>query len=190
MLRQALCAALGQAAVCAVQGIEQEAAAHNARRGDAARYADFYSTALIAICKRYPGGTLYAAYRVGDGAIGVYDRERGVILLGQADSGDYGGQTRFLDAGAVAPDALAQRIHYAMTKGATALLLMSDGVSDAWFESDASLARRDSWDALWQELEPCLNGDPAEAPGKLLAWLDFWSPGNHDDRTIAIIQEA
>ena len=25
---------------------------------------------------------------------------------------------------------------------------------------------------------------------QLLAWLDFWSPGNHDDRTIAILYEG
>jgi len=185
-LHQALCTALGQAAVCAVRGIEQEAAA---RGGEAAQYADFYSTALIAICKRYPGGTLHAAYRVGDGATGVYGKERGVTLLGQPDSGEYGGQTRFLDPAAVNPGALAQRVHHTVTQGATALLLMTDGVSDAWFESDASLARRDSWDVLWRELEPCLAGDPSQAPGKLLAWLDFWSPGNHDDRTIAIIYQ-
>ena len=25
---------------------------------------------------------------------------------------------------------------------------------------------------------------------QLLDWLDFWSPGNHDDRTIAILYEG
>lgn len=29
--------------------------------------------------------------------------------------------------------------------------------------------------------------DNEEARFQLLRWMDFWSPGNHDDRTIAIL---
>jgi hypothetical protein len=71
----------------------------------------------------------------------------------------------------------------------TALFLMTDGVSDPRFETDARLARPADWHALWQELNATLQLDDAVAgqEQKLLDWLDFWSPGNHDDRTIAMI---
>lgn len=32
-----------------------------------------------------------------------------------------------------------------------------------------------------------LSDDNEVAKEQLLNWLDFWSPGNHDDRTIAIL---
>ena len=32
-----------------------------------------------------------------------------------------------------------------------------------------------------------LSDDNEAAKEQLLNWLDFWSPGNHDDRTIAIL---
>ena len=32
-----------------------------------------------------------------------------------------------------------------------------------------------------------LEDDNEESAQQLLDWLDFWSPGNHDDRTIAIL---
>ena len=43
--------------------------------------------------------------------------------------------------------------------------------------------------ALWSDLEHAValqeRADGSEQ--RLLAWLDFWSQGNHDDRTIAIL---
>jgi hypothetical protein len=71
-----------------------------------------------------------------------------------------------------------------MSDQLTALVLMTDGVSDPRFETDARLARPDDWHALWRDLAPAVAG----AEQGLLAWLDFWSPGNHDDRTIALKQ--
>ena len=43
---------------------------------------------------------------------------------------------------------------------------------------------------LWHTLRSNgveLTDDNEDAAGQLLQWLDFWSPGNHDDRTIAIL---
>ena len=72
----------------------------------------------------------------------------------------------------------------------TALFLMTDGVSDPKFETDANLNNPDKWDALWEDLKEYgvdLSDDNEAAKDQLLNWLDFWSPGNHDDRTIAIL---
>lgn len=154
-------------------------------------FKDYSSTALIAICKRYPFGTLCAAYWVGDGAVGVYSRRDGITLLGEVDSGEFSGQTRFLDNAAVdhVNGMLQKRTRFALVEDMTALVLMTDGVSDAKFDTEARLGRDADWHAFWEELDRAA-GFSARLPDterKLLDWLDFWSQGNHDDRTIAVI---
>ncbi|MDE6741447.1 MAG: protein phosphatase 2C domain-containing protein, partial [Muribaculaceae bacterium] len=68
-------------------------------------------------------------------------------------------------------------------------MLMTDGISDPFFETDANLARKEKWDDLWASItaEVDLKDDNPQSAPQLLSWLDFWSPGNHDDRTIAIL---
>lgn len=192
-LRTVLSGVVGNAAYYAAKGIMDECAA--VRDTLAASPRDYASTALIAICKQYPFGILSAAYWVGDGAIGVYSVDDGITLLGEVDSGEFSGQTRFLDAAEVTQEALLRRTRFTLTDRMTALFLMTDGVSDPRFETDARLARPADWDALWTALVDTLSDtlqadaaapDPSPAQA-LLDWLDFWSPGNHDDRTIALI---
>ena len=189
-LRALLCGVVGNAAYYAAKAIMDECASCAPELQ--AAFKDFSSTALIAICKRYPFGTLCAAYWVGDGAIGVYSKTGGVTLLGDVDSGEYSGQTRFLESAEVSQEALLRRTRFALVDDMTALILMTDGVSDPKFETEARLARAADWDALWQDLDDAVDlsapGAAEEKAEKLLAWLDFWSQGNHDDRTIAIIQ--
>ena len=74
---------------------------------------------------------------------------------------------------------------------------MSDGVSDPMFETDRNLNDYTKWKEFYDNLKtgfPAdeipgvdLSDDNEEAKDQLLKWLDFWSPGNHDDRTIAIL---
>jgi hypothetical protein len=188
-LRAVLSTVVGNAAYYAAKGIMDECAAMKDSLQTVPR--DYASTALIAICKHYDFGTLSAAYWVGDGAIGVYSAQDGVHLLGDVDSGEFSGQTRFLEGAEVTQDALLRRTRFVVSPHLTALVLMTDGVSDPRFETDARLSRPADWDALWHELDDTLQlAAPAPAPGteqRLLDWLDFWSPGNHDDRTIAIV---
>jgi hypothetical protein len=70
---------------------------------------------------------------------------------------------------------------------------MTDGVSDPKFETDNNLINPNKWDELWNDLLENgveLTDDNENAKDQLLDWLDFWSPGNHDDRTIAILYEG
>lgn len=189
-LRNALYGAVGNAAYYAAKGIMDESVRHKEQQPDAA-FKDYSSTALIAICKRYDFGTLCAAYWVGDGAVGIYRHDQGITLLGEVDSGEFSGQTRFLESAEVTQEALIKRTRFEIVDDMTALILMTDGVSDPKFETEARLSRPDDWHALWKELEQAVGlglDDSAEGKQqKLLDWLDFWSQGNHDDRTIAII---
>lgn len=184
---------VGNAAYWAVKAIHDEVA----QRPDlGATFKDYASTALIAACKRYPFGTLCAAYWVGDGAVGVFSERDGVTLLGDVDSGEFSGQTRFLDNTMVDQESLRRRTRIALAPDMTALVLMTDGVSDAMFETEARLHRADDWRAFWRGLDAAVgfgNDGGQDSDGgdgkdrRLLDWLDFWSPGNHDDRTIAVI---
>lgn len=187
-LRNALYGAVGNAAYYAAKGIMDEAARRQLTHADTS-FKDYASTALIAICKRYPFGTLCAAYWVGDGAVGIYRASDGITLLGDVDSGEYSGQTRFLESAEVTQQALLRRTRFDLVDDLTALVVMTDGVSDAKFDTEARLARADDWHLFWHDLQQAvgLADDGADHPQRLLDWLDFWSQGNHDDRTIALI---
>lgn len=152
---------------------------------------DYSTTLLLAICKKFDFGWFVASFWVGDGAMCIYDKERRYIrLLGTPDGGEYAGQTRFLTMSDIfKPESIMSRLKYSIEKDFTALMLMSDGISDPFFETDANLNRIEKWDALWNAInsEVELTDDNSESKNQLLEWLDFWSSGNHDDRTIAIL---
>ena len=89
------------------------------------------------------------------------------------------------------------RLRFSIEDDFTALMLMTDGVSDPMFETDNNLNSTAKWDEFWDKLHDGfkddeipgvdLSDDNEESKYQLLHWLDFWSPGNHDDRTIAIL---
>lgn len=156
----------------------------------------YATTLLLTIGKKFSYGWFIASFWVGDGAICLYNRdEHTAKILGIPDEGEYAGQTRFLTMPEIFKDAtsLYQRLRFNIVKDFTALFLMSDGVSDSKFETDANLNNPAKWDALWDDLKQNgvdLTDDNEAAKDQLLNWLDFWSPGNHDDRTIAILYEG
>lgn len=155
---------------------------------DPAVLKDFSTTLLLAVCRKFSFGWFVASFGVGDGAIAIYDKNaESVKLLNEPDGGEYAGQTRFLTMESIFRD--RTRIKMSIVPDFTALMLMSDGISDPFFETDANLAKKEKWDELWQSLsnEVDFSDDNENSKDQLLKWLDFWSPGNHDDRTIAIL---
>lgn len=181
---------VGTAAFKAHKAINAEAAM---AKNQPKQYA---TTLLLTICKKFPFGWFLASFWVGDGAICLYDRQAHTAkILGVPDEGEYAGQTRFLTMPEIFKDAasLYQRLRFNIVNDFTALFLMTDGVSDPKFETDANLNNPDKWDALWNDLKENgveLTDDIEASKDQLLNWLDFWSPGNHDDRTIAILYEG
>ncbi len=153
---------------------------------------DFSTTLLLAICKKFDFGWFVASFWVGDGAMAIYtDSTKYLKLLGVPDGGEYAGQTRFLTMDSIfsSPVDIMKRLRFSIETDFSALILMTDGVSDAKFETDANLNRIEKWDELWNDLKTAITpADNDEATGKqLIEWLKFWSTGNHDDRTIAIL---
>lgn len=161
---------------------------------------DFATTLMFAVCKKYDFGWFIASFWVGDGAMCLYDaKAKTAKLLGTPDEGEFSGQTRFLTMQEIFrdPEVVAKRLRMAIVPDFTALFLMSDGVSDPMFETDRNLNDYARWEEFHHRLltgfpEDGIGGvdlsdDNEAAKDQLLGWLDFWSPGNHDDRTIAIL---
>lgn len=189
-VHRAACKVLGKAAADAHRAIQDEA--QKRERGKK----DYASTLLFAACKRFNFGWFIASFAVGDGAMAVIGERDGqpfAELLAEPDEGEFSGQTRFITMDDIFKDyeALQKRIGVCVVLDFTAVLLMTDGVSDAKFETDANLHTPQKWQDLWQELQQlplARSEEDGEAAKKnLLEWLNFWSLGNHDDRTMALI---
>ena len=177
--------ALGGAAHVASKAIKTEADTCDAAPKD------YATTLLLAATKRMGSRWLVCAFWVGDGGMAIYGCPEGVMVLGEPDGGEFAGQTRFLTSGEVWQDASAimARVRCVVVPTFEALVLMTDGVSDPKFETENNLKRKECWDELWGDLSASvdLSGDNRSCDVELLEWLNFWSPGNHDDRTIALL---
>ena len=158
---------------------------------EAVPLSDFSTTILIALLKKYKEGWLIATFSIGDGAIGLYDGPNGNKLLSRPDEGEYSGQTRFITSDEVwtNTEELNSRIYVTFVKNFDALLVMTDGVSDPMFETVKQLENTDSWKRFYKELcEEVIDGrSPEDVPSRLTEYLDFYSPGNHDDRTLVMM---
>ena len=169
-----------QAATLAVNSIQNEAicAEHPVKT---------YSTTLLAtVALRTDKELFAAAFWLGDGAIGAYSPSGKIRILGNPDSGEYAGQTRFLDQSIIADPTFTGRISVGKWNDVSHLILMTDGVSDPLFETDNGLRSDEKWTHLVNELTPALT-EASNAPEMLGEWLNFFSTGNHDDRTIAVL---
>ncbi|MBK7841860.1 MAG: protein phosphatase 2C domain-containing protein [Candidatus Obscuribacter sp.] len=144
-----------------------------------------YSTTLLAAAVRRDGNeTFLATFWMGDGAIAAYGPRGKVRLMGAPDSGEYAGQTRFLDRSPQRPRVWEARRSWTL-HSLNAVILMTDGISDPRFETDNGLVDSAKWDGLWDEIAPSLSS--SEPDTALTNWLEFFSPGHHDDRTIAVL---
>jgi serine/threonine protein phosphatase PrpC len=169
----------------AYKKIEQEAIKNEAMPKD-------YATTLVfSILKKYDFGWFIASYGVGDSPMGVYTINQTPIVMHQPEEGEYSGQTYFLTMAEVFKDsnAIAERIKFEIVEDFTAVILMTDGIYDPKFQTRTNLGKTELWAALWSDLKEQVDFslENEELANGLLRWLDFWSQGNHDDRTIALI---
>ncbi|MBM3454227.1 MAG: protein phosphatase 2C domain-containing protein [Bacteroidetes bacterium] len=181
----------GKAAFHALNAIKEEATIKGAQVKD-------YSTTLIfAFVKEFENKMFVSSFWVGDGGIGIISKEPNMVsLLGVPDSGEFSGQTRFLTMNEIfADNDYISRIKYKIIDKSAMLILMTDGITDAKFQTDAALEKLDVWNMFLQDLEGLnddsisvnFDADVKVSEENLMKWMDFWSPGNHDDRTLAIL---
>jgi serine/threonine protein phosphatase PrpC len=156
---------------------------------------DLYTTLLFAAAKKCGDDYLVLSFGVGDGGMAIWNPvEREVHSLFSPEGGEFAGQTTFLLLREFQNQELnIERIGVGLMAKGAYTLLMTDGVTDPMFPSEIELASQDTWAEFWaNELGPILDfsRDPQAVQTDLVDWLDFWSKGNHDDRTLAVIHHA
>jgi len=179
---------LAAAAHSAYKVIEQEANSTNNL------LKDFGTTIAFSIFKKFEFGWFISTFGVGDSPIGVYTHGEKPIIMHYPEEGEFSGQTYFLTMPEIFKDSLtlAGRISVEIIPKFAAILLMTDGIYDPKFQTKTNLENSEFWKQLWKDLNDHIDfsRESIEISTQLLNWLDFWSPGNHDDRTLAIIYES
>ena len=158
---------------------------------------DFHSTLIFALFKKYEFGYAILTFGVGDCPIGLLNKDMSEIkLMNWLDVGEFGGGTRFITMPEIFnSDKFPTRFGFKLIDDFSYLMLMTDGIYDPKFEVEANLEKLEQWKTFIADLQG-KNDDHIrvefEAKNKKIAeqlssWMDFWSPGNHDDRTLAIV---
>ncbi|MEL6897892.1 MAG: protein phosphatase 2C domain-containing protein, partial [Planctomycetota bacterium] len=173
-VRHALYSALGTSAHAAFKKISDYADSH-----DSADLKDFSTTLIFTVFRPFPEGWFVAAFCIGDGGVGVYRTDGEVIVLNEPDGGEYAGQTRFLTMPDiwVSGEKIYQRLHFQIVDQPTAVIAMTDGISDPKFGTDNNFIDTRCWHELWADLGGEINLDDLGpgAENDLLKWMDFWS---------------
>jgi len=158
-----------------------------------------HSTLIFTLFKKYAFGYLIQSFSVGDCPIAVMNADKTVTtLLNWLDVGEFGGGTRFITQPNIFHSEerpMASRFSFKVIEDFSYLFLMTDGIYDAKFEVEANLEKHEKWIEFLEDLngkndENCkveFNQDNSEIAKQLSKWMDFWSAGNHDDRTLAIV---
>ncbi|MGD1320030.1 PP2C family serine/threonine-protein phosphatase [Chryseobacterium sp. 2R14A] len=156
---------------------------------------DFHSTLIFALLKKFDSGYIILSFGVGDCPINLINEDfSDVKLLNTMDVGEFGGGTRFITMNEIFDDSISSRFRITLTKDFSKLVLMTDGIYDPKFITENKLEDIESWKVFFEDLNG-KNDDEAKVDfqndetidEQLLSWMDFWSKGNHDDRTLAVI---
>jgi serine/threonine protein phosphatase PrpC len=158
---------------------------------------DYYATLIFTIFKKYEFGYAILSFGVGDCPMAILNKDQSeVTLMNWLDVGEFGGGTRFINMPEIfSSDKFSTRFRFKLIDDFSYLLLMTDGIYDPKFVVEANLEKLEKWQAFIADLggnnedktKVDLNPDNKEIASQLSTWLDFWSPGNHDDRTLAIV---
>ena len=158
---------------------------------------DFHSTLIFALVKKYDFGYAVLTFGVGDCPIGLLNKDLTEIkLMNWLDVGEFGGGTRFITMPEIfQSDKFSTRFGFKLIEDFSYLILMTDGIYDPKFVVEANLEKIEKWNEFIDDLNG-KNDDNckvdfekanSEIANQLSTWMDFWNPGNHDDRTLAII---
>jgi len=157
---------------------------------------DIHTTLIFTLVKKFEFGYVVLSFGVGDCPINILlNEDTDVKLLNFLDVGEFGGGTRFITMPEIfsRPD-MVNRFGINCFKDFSKLVLMTDGIYDPKFVVESKLENMESWKNFLRDLngenEDGIQVDFAndsEIEAQLSNWMDFWSKGNHDDRTLAII---
>jgi hypothetical protein len=158
---------------------------------------DLNSTLVFTLYKKYNSGYAFLSFGVGDCPMAVLNKDISeVTLLNWIDVGDYGGGTRFINMPEIFQNEnFSSRFSFKMLDEFSYLILMSDGIYDPKFVVESNLSNVKNWEKFLEDINgknedkikvELKAGNP-DIVNQFSAWMDFWSVGNHDDRTLAIV---
>lgn len=159
----------------------------------------FHTTLIFCLFKKFDFGYLLLSFGVGDCPIAVMKKDKSfTTLLNWLDVGEFGGGTRFITQSEIfhsESNPMATRFNFQIIPDFSFLFLMTDGIYDPKFVVEANLEKNEKWIEFLDDLEGKNSENTKvnfvsanqEIGQELSQWMDFWSPGNHDDRTLAII---
>ena len=158
---------------------------------------ELHSTLIFTLFKKYDFGYVILSFGVGDCPIAVINKDFTEIkLMNWLDVGEFGGGTRFITMPEIfSSDKFGSRFALKIIEDFSYLILMTDGIYDAKFVVEANLEKLEKWKEFIEDLKGnnednvnvVFEESNNEIANQLSTWMDFWSPGNHDDRTLAII---
>jgi serine/threonine protein phosphatase PrpC len=158
---------------------------------------DFHSTLIFALYKKYDFGYAILTFGVGDCPIGLLNKDLTEIkLMNWLDVGEFGGGTRFITMPEIfTSDKFSTRFGFKLIDDFSFLMLMTDGIYDPKFVVEANLDKIEKWKEFIDDLggnnvekvKVDFSSSNNEIDNQLSTWMDFWSAGNHDDRTLAVI---
>lgn len=158
---------------------------------------DLNTTLIFTLFKKYGSGYVFLSFGVGDCPIAVLNKDlTEVTMMNWIDVGEFGGGTRFITMPEIfQSNQFATRFGFKLVDDFSYLMMMSDGIYDPKFVVEANLPDIKKWQELLADLDGKnddkikveLNPGNKEITNQFSAWMDFWSPGNHDDRTLAIV---
>ena len=176
-------ALLANAAQAAFAGIQVQANALSRP------VSDFNTTLLIAMCSVRAPHTV-VGLQIGDGLIAAKKGDGSWSApLCDCEYGEYHGQTHFLSAATTAATALQLRIRMHQFPQLQSLLVATDGIIDAYFETESALLDPGAWQPFAQRLETALDDVLVTQDSRttgLRQMLEEFTPGQHDDRTVAL----
>lgn len=158
---------------------------------------ELHSTLIFSLFKKYDFGYVILSFGIGDCPIAVINKDFTEIkLMNWLDVGEFGGGTRFITMPEIfTSEKFATRFGFKIIEDFSFLMLMTDGIYDAKFVVEANLEKTEKWKEFIEDLKGnnedkakvVFEESNAEIANQLSTWMDFWSPGNHDDRTLAIV---
>ncbi|OIV42040.1 PP2C family serine/threonine-protein phosphatase [Flavobacterium johnsoniae] len=158
---------------------------------------NLHATLIFALVKKYDFGYAILTFGIGDCPIGLLNKDLTEIkLMNWLDVGDFGGGTRFVTMPEIFQnDKFSTRFGFKLVDDFSYLMLMTDGIYDPKFVVEANLEKIEKWKDFLDDLNGGnedgstvdFSKENSDIAQQLSSWMDFWSPGNHDDRTLAII---
>ena len=158
---------------------------------------DYGSTLIFALFKKMDIGYCILTFGVGDCPMAVINKDESkATLLNWLDVGEFGGGTRFITMPEIFSNPnFITRLNFEIIEDFSYLILMSDGIYDPKFIVEANLEKTEKWKEFIADLKGnnedqstvVFDKENKDIADQLSTWMDFWSAGNHDDRTLAIV---